>query len=83
MSTPFKLEDIQYFGETEAKFADQEFGLFILESISSIGRKFSEADERELDAPVQRRRRKFWRPIPDVLVAERTGATQQSDISHL
>ncbi|MBK0115775.1 MULTISPECIES: hypothetical protein [unclassified Delftia] len=49
----FKLEDIQYFGETEAKFADQEFGLFILESISSIGRKFSEADERELDAPVQ------------------------------
>lgn len=40
-----KLEDIQYFGETEARFADQEFGLFILGSISSIGRQFSETDD--------------------------------------
>lgn len=40
-----KLKDIEYFGETEARFADQEFGLFILRSISSIDRQFSEADD--------------------------------------
>ncbi|MNF12380.1 hypothetical protein D3C80_2138400 [compost metagenome] len=45
-----KLEDIEFFAETELYFGDESLGLFLLKALASIERQFSDVDDIVLRA---------------------------------
>ena len=45
-----KLEDIEFFAETELCLGDKNLGLFLLKALASIERQFSDVDDIVLRA---------------------------------